>query len=203
MTTLYFVEPAGRSWDLRAERLWAIPQAAKAVQAHAEALRQEVDEVSKEKLADTVAAIVEGSVRFSGGFVKLIARFVRIFGSNVSYSREQLSTLGADISRALIHKGHRSLPFQHGDCNAGPPSPLARCYNREEKRLGREKASAKTCGDCPFHTSTLNHLRSLQEEAEIIREALQDAPDSVKSANERRELQALEQAIVMHLRRLT
>lgn len=141
LTCIYVLEPGTRDISERGETLWAIPKnrTNTGKDIWSGELFEELEEVSKEKLFNSVVSIIEGSESFSGGFVKLINRLHGKLGNRIDYVKLSKKDQGKLVADMLIDRGHRSEPFGHGDCNAAGPSALARCYDEGDNRLKKRR----------------------------------------------------------------
>lgn len=204
--TLHYVfDPGTRSLNDRAEFLWKIPkeEISRARNSHANELQEAVNEVGREKIESVVLEILSGTARSSGGFMRLIQKFHSRLSNMLDYRDSDLRNQSARLSKLLLDRGHSTIPFGHGDCNAGIARPAARCYSRNTKLLQQENASPHICHNCPYHRCTSVHLDGLEHEHKLMkREIAELQADSIKYRLYLTNLQNLEAIIHLHRDRL-
>jgi hypothetical protein len=203
MALHYVTESSSRPMNERAEKMWAIPHAARKAQiAHAERLREEIETVASEKLHLVISGILEGSERSSGGFAKLVTRFNQKLGKHIEYDRDSLSGKKSKLTELMLHRGHRPIAFAHGDCNAGPVKRGAGCFSQVSDSLDRTKASPHVCRSCPYHRCTEVHLQAMKNQAVLDEIEVTRAAGTLHGRKMALELENLKRAIELHEQRL-
>lgn len=171
MTTHYVLEGDSRALSRHAASLWGDGgETKKARAALAAELAGEVADYAKTKLNNDVMEILKGTTRLSGGFPKLIHRFVRKMYGKIKYDDIDLAEPAQKVADVLLGRGHTVRPMAHGNCNAGPARPSAACF--KEGRLARESASPLVCNSCPYHLRKEVHLRAIRDDLAWQREHL-------------------------------
>jgi hypothetical protein len=166
MTLHYVLEGEGRVIAHHAATLWGDGGRTKKERANrSKELAKEVEGYGKVKLHDDVLEIITGHTHVAGAFPKLIQRFVRVMYGRIKYDDASLKEAAAGVTKILIGRGHNVVPFVHGNCNAGPPRPSARCF--KDGRLAREIASPPVCGSCPYHTMKDMHLKAVRDDLQM------------------------------------
>lgn len=160
----------------------------------------DVKEYGKEKLYNDILEILSGTRTIGGGFAKLVQRFSRLMSGHLKYDDEKLRNNAKTISAMLIGRGHSVSPMPHGNCNAGPAKPSAKCF--EKDRLAWDKASPLVCGKCPYHSMKEVHLKAIQDDLERQRaEAEKWTTDTLHATSARASLDATERLVTFYLQR--
>lgn len=195
MVLHYVLDGPSREIAHQAAKLWGDGGDSRRARAeHAIDLAHEVDSYSKIKFQDDIKEILSGKIPLAGRFSKLVKRFAKKMFGRIKYDDEDLRQFSMQISKLFIARGHQTTPFMHGNCNAGPAKPGARCY--QKGRISRELASPRVCSDCPYHSLKLNHLQAIKDDLRAQREffALRPA-SSIISKQESESLRATEMLV--------
>ena len=135
--------------------------------------------------------------------MRLIQKFHSRLSNMIDYRDSDLRDQSARLSKLLFDRGHSTIPFGHGDCNAGIARPAARCYSRNTKLLQKENASPNICHNCAYHRCTSVHLDGIEHEHKLMKiEIAEIQADSIKYKHYLNNLQNLEAIIHLHRDRL-
>jgi hypothetical protein len=170
---------------------------------HVKAIDAELLKVGDEKLGEDIHRIVSGE-RLSGGYAKYVRRLQSKFTSSVKFETASTEDKADALYFAVKRRGHFPKPMSHGQCMVGKAinSRIARCFSNNDLKIHRENAGPETCSTCPFHLSSMAHLRLLEGEASYLRKSLIVNEPSLKASQGTRELENLERAIELMRQRL-
>lgn len=87
---------------------------------------------------------------------------------NVEFSNLGESQQAKQISQSLYRRGYQVVPMSHGQCHAPEQRRHLHGACFEDGLLHKEKASARLCGNCPFHFNNDNYLLNLKEDLEVL-----------------------------------
>lgn len=200
MTLHYVLDGPSRVLAHHAAKLWGDGGESKKARAEQAAeLASEVNEYSRIKLHDDVLEILQGGASLAGGFPRLVQRFARKMLGRISYDDADLKGAAKMVTNVLIDRGHRAIPFRHGNCNAGGPKPGARCFRGGE--IARELASPLICGTCPYHQMKQAHLLAVEDDLNRQRESLSSRSASLQTRGEKMAIEATENLVSFYRRK--
>ncbi|ABM94166.1 hypothetical protein [Methylibium petroleiphilum] len=159
-------------------------------------LEATVADAARERLAAIVNSIVRGTDSLYGGFTVFVNRLHARIASRMTYDDVDLRAATDLLTEALLRKGHKVVPFRHGDCCASDArSATAKC-SRGSGRPRRENASPKTCSKCPFHARSPIHAQAMTLGIANLRRRLSELPVGGKLWKQMTaEITELEQAV--------
>ncbi|QPK62574.1 hypothetical protein IVG45_17220 [Methylomonas sp. LL1] len=137
-------------------------------------LEDEIEAVGKERLTDVITRIISGD-QSGGGFPRYIRKLFRRFASDINFVNSPAEVQGQIISERLQAQGYKPNCMPHGQCNAPTKRNAlnARCRD-EENQTNTQRACASLCRECPYHYNNNGFLKNLEEDAEQLKEDMND-----------------------------
>ena len=162
MTQTYITDPDTRETRQRIDELWPKEQ---------KTLNNDLEWASEEWYVEHISGLIDGSKKSSGGFIKMVRRYVKILALSSDFSFDDPKELSRKAAQVLIEKNFVPKPARHGDCMApdnGNIKTSSRCFDKESKSLKKEKASANLCTTCPYHWRPEGNLHALNEDLSML-----------------------------------
>lgn len=199
MTIHYVLEAPSRRLARHAASLWGDDGTRSARAIHAAELANEVTDYSEVKLHDDVLEILTARKPISGGFTRLVQRFTKKMYGRIKYDDEDLRKAARGVTDVLLGRGHAVVPFPHGNCNAGPAKPGARCVVKG--RLARERASPVICSKCPYYSMKEAHFQAIQDDLDRqVHERARWPGDSIQARAADEALMATQNLVQFYVR---
>jgi hypothetical protein len=203
-TTLHYVtdNPTVPYQKVAASK-WSAPVAvvSRAQADHMNQMRETIREVGEEKLRAYVLDVIQGARVFSGGFQRLVSRFHRRLGLQISYRSLDAERQSEKLSDALIERGHSPYPYPATTCMAGSFRKHAAC-GVDNGKPAREKASPSVCGKCIYSDTSKEHLAALEIDERCMTDSLRGGATTVSDLKRKEDLSNLRRIIALHKKRL-
>jgi hypothetical protein len=169
-------------------------------------LQVDISEVSKERLRQLAASILDDSCKDAGQFRNLMQRVHQRLSGMIEYRELDIDRKTQTLTRTFEKRGHQFDPMWHGLCVAsteytGRQTPCAR--KAGVAGVAKSEAGPEVCAGCRYHHVTAGHMPRLEERLVVLRQEADTSRGTIRGREARQSHDNLARIVTLYRGRIS